>query len=329
MDLLTPIQGVTLAVTETEIGWSNNADRSKTIYGIETEGSNTRTLAIELTPTVEALTSLKIYGRLAGSSTWLELVDAANDYTRVRENNYLRIMDVHTAGGVFINHDVANCPAGYIALVVLSVPPLFEIAVTGASAGGTCIVHGLAKGFGHRWPETYLPGIDPTTNAAKSIAYPHAELHGGNLFSYEDAVEVAASTTILFTITTPNTAKHSHLGFLVDGKSEFELRGYIDATPATAGTAPTAPGIINRNGNSTNTTGLVIRGGVAVGVGDIGDIFMRKHSGNGKQVGGVVGTVNELILKQNTVYLFALENFSTSANWLSWIVEWYDHTDRV
>lgn len=171
--------------------------------------------------------------------------------------------------------------------------------------------------------------IDSTTGALTIIDYPHHEVHGGSHFVYSNAQDLTNGQTLSFTLVTSNTTKWAHFGFEVNGESEYDIQIFEGATGlGNVGTPVTNPAVINNNRNSATVNTLVINGTPTLGGGSKGTLIKRVHAGSGKANGGVAGTDQELILKQNTTYWVDLTNATTSNNFISWVVSWYEHTNR-
>ena len=81
----------------------------------------------------------------------------------------------------------------------------------------------------------------------------------------------------------------------------------------------------NNDRNSAKTTGLTIRTGDTFS--DTGTNIYAQYAGANKVIGNVERT-KEMILKQNTTYIFRITNQTALANIISWCAEWYEHTDK-
>jgi len=171
--------------------------------------------------------------------------------------------------------------------------------------------------------------IDESTGAIIEIDYAHHEVHEGRHFFWKGAQDVATSTTISFTIVTPDTTRISHFGFVINGEIEWDLLIYEGATGLTsAGTVVSNPGIFNNDRNSTNVNGMIINATPTLGAGSKGTLMWHGHGGSGRSLGGMAGTGEEIKLKRNTIYWIDVTNVSNSAsNYFSWLAEWYEHID--
>ena len=55
-----------------------------------------------------------------------------------------------------------------------------------------------------------IPRVDAKTHALDVVDYAHHEIHGGSAFVYDAASDIAGSTTVSFTLTTPNCDSDMH-----------------------------------------------------------------------------------------------------------------------
>ena len=169
---------------------------------------------------------------------------------------------------------------------------------------------------------------DSTTGAMSTVDYAHHEVHSGSYFEYVNAQELTNAQTVSFVVVTPNTTKWAHFGFEIEGEAEFDLQMFEGATPSAVGTVVSAPAVINANRNVSDVHTTLIYHTPTLGGGSKGTLIRRFHSGSGKAAGGKAGTPNEIILKQNTKYWFDLTNATSSDNWISWYIAWYEHTNK-
>jgi hypothetical protein len=192
-------------------------------------------------------------------------------------------------------------------------------AETAAQLGRT-VLAGKANGFYRNI------SLDNATGALPTMFYGHHELHEGNYFSYTSALDLTNAQTISYLLTTPNTTKWSHFGFELNGQAEFDVKIYEGATPDVVGSAVSNPAVINNNRNSDTVNTLTITS-PTLGAGARGTLIMNIHAGSGKAGTGSAGSGEEKILKQNTKYWIDLKNETTSNNYISWVIGWYEHTN--
>lgn len=152
----------------------------------------------------------------------------------------------------------------------------------------------------------------------------HHEIHEGNHYAYINAQDIAGSTTISFVIVVPDTPYVPHMEFFLNGESEYSLEIYEDATPDDEGTLVATPGIFNRNRNKPDNNSTKIYSGPTLGAGSKGTLLSRIHVGSGNNVGGETRGDNEIILRSNTKYWVDITNISATANYISWVVDWYE-----
>ena len=168
---------------------------------------------------------------------------------------------------------------------------------------------------------------DSTTGAAKTITYPHHEIHDGSSFVISD-VQNLDTTTAYWMITTPDSTKYSHVIFDVTCTGEFTLT-ITEGADRTGTTALTA---INRRRIGTPTAAtLVMHRGYSGGTTNGATTIFTMRDGatgvSGKTIsGGGARGMNEFILKPNTKYIIAVTTYADS--WVSGHLDWYEHTDR-
>jgi hypothetical protein len=189
-------------------------------------------------------------------------------------------------------------------------------------------------------------GIDSATNAMNVIEYEHHEIHAGSAFHVGYSVTTASSdddvTAIMFT--TPNTAKWIHIIATFTCSSAAEAILLEAPTLADSGDG-SDKAVLNRNRNSsvtstvqsledTPTVGSVTtmteaewtQVGVSAGT-ELEHEYLAGGEGP-KALGGTTRGAQEWVLKQNTTYIFYLQNTGASANAHSISLDWYEHTDR-
>ena len=189
--------------------------------------------------------------------------------------------------------------------------------------------------------------MDLSTHSLQVIDYEHHEIHSGSSFHVSYSVTTANSdddvTAIMFT--TPNTSKWIHMVATFNAGAAAEAIILEAPTLADSGDGSDKV-VLNRNRNST-TTSLVQSledtptvGSVttmnetewtAVGVSagtELEHEFLVGGTGP-KAAGGVARGTQEWILKQNTIYVFYLQNTGANANAHSISLDWYEHADKT
>jgi len=165
------------------------------------------------------------------------------------------------------------------------------------------------------------PRIDSNTHTLKTITYPHSEEHDGNAFflnSNDDIMADGENFTI--TVETPDTAEWMHLTFTTEGILATHTYVYEGVTVSVNGSVVIP---FNRDRNSTNTCGGIFR--INDTTADLGTLLWQWHSGS-KRESGISMEGQEIILKQNTKYLFVIESEANN-NAASGQLNWYVHTN--
>lgn len=169
--------------------------------------------------------------------------------------------------------------------------------------------------------------IDAATGALNIVDYAHHEVHGGShYYAYVDAT-IQNTENIAIAVTTPDTTKWSHL-LWVFNSSDVAIFDVLEDVTSFAGGSAFTP--FNNDRNSSKTSGNTVLTGVT-GVDAITptggtEIFEDTLKAGFKQ-GETGGRDSEIILKQNSNYLFRLTSGANS-NTLSLVLEWYEHTNK-
>ena len=198
--------------------------------------------------------------------------------------------------------------------------------------------------------------LDASTHSMQVVDYAHHEIHSGSSYTChysQDVSDTDYRTAITFK--TANTTKWGHLIAAVHG-TDAAIAYIYEAVLIEAGTAgePAACVIYNRNRNSSNTSGFIsqhatpVTGGASAwteakladgNVGDDADWAVtteleieRMPLGGGtspaKAIGGAGRGEQELILKQNTVYMVMIQSLNANDNTHSIHLDWYEHSDK-
>ena len=163
--------------------------------------------------------------------------------------------------------------------------------------------------------------IDSMTSVIKTIDYGHSEIHNGDTFFWKSYSTIANNVEKNFIIVTPNTTKHSHFVFDARSSNTMTIGLYEGATyTAETGTART-PFNANRN-SATASVNTLIEDPTILTVGTVlvGDQITGGTEGSMANI-----SRDEIILKQNTIYLLRLTS-RTPGNIIGWKLEWYEHT---
>lgn len=164
---------------------------------------------------------------------------------------------------------------------------------------------------------------EPTTNSLKTIAYSHAELHSGTHYYSRGYATLGSGAIQNLLVVTPNTTRWAHMVVQAtgeDGAVIFEV--FEGAVTSNNGTRDNERNR-NRNMPDDNTTLVylaptITSDGVSLGA---------SKFGSGKTSGGGGRDSEEVILKQNTKYIFRITNATVSNNTVNWVLDWYEHTN--
>lgn len=169
---------------------------------------------------------------------------------------------------------------------------------------------------------------EKSTHATTTIGYEHHEIHDGSHYFFCDFETLNSGATADFAVTTPNTAKWTHMTFVVAGTSQTEMRIYEGST-VSGGTALIP---YNNNRNSPNASTLTIAKNPSVSV--AGTVIFGQSRGLGgatpskANTAGIVSRDKEIILQSGTTYRFEIKSADNS-NVVDYCGEWYEHTDAT
>lgn len=164
--------------------------------------------------------------------------------------------------------------------------------------------------------------FDLATHGVNMVEYEHHEIHAGSHYLISDSTTLGNGAVIDFALTTPNATKWAHMTFDIEGSRELSIVLYEGSNFDADGT-PVVP--LNNNRNSSNTSALTVQSDPTVNA--AGTQIFAQSKGANRQA-GLISRKRELVLKQNTKYLFRITNGSTSDNLISWNADWYEHTNK-
>lgn len=170
--------------------------------------------------------------------------------------------------------------------------------------------------------------IDTVTRSVVMVDHAHKELHDGKHFFVSGFETENSAGKIEFIVTTPDTTVRAHLLFSVQGSEKVTAEVFEGASGITGG-ASTTP--VNSNRNSANTSVFTITKDPTSITGD-GNRIDAYSVGTASLTPSAQGNIGEakreeeLILKQNTVYLFRITS-GADANTISYKASWYEHQE--
>jgi hypothetical protein len=173
-----------------------------------------------------------------------------------------------------------------------------------------------------------VPTADLVTHAINVVDYPHHEIHSGSAYLVVYSALADDTDVIEVRIETPNTAKWAHMVITIDAALAATATLWHPTTKThVGGNALTA---MNRNHNSTNSSGLTIchtPAGSQAGAGNLVQYLGAATTSGRADTGGATGSRGEFILKQNDDYLINMTSRADS-NAMTITLDWYEHTSK-
>jgi len=155
--------------------------------------------------------------------------------------------------------------------------------------------------------------------ALVTIDYAHHEIHDGNHYIASQAVDLGNGASRQVAIVTGANEVHVLFSVITEAEGDFTL--YEGATWDAPGTGIAE---INRKRSSTNTATMAVYYTPTSAATGSATLLQTKHWGSGKTTGADVRSSNEFILKASTNYLFTITNDTTSNNFITWWLDWYE-----
>jgi hypothetical protein len=166
---------------------------------------------------------------------------------------------------------------------------------------------------------------DTMSNSIGVIDNTHKKIHEGEHFYVSGFQRLTDTEEINFYITTPNSSKWAHMLFEIDSIGEMEFYIYEDASSYTGGTTVDP---VNNNRNSATVSVLTVVKDPATPATDTGTLIGSHAWGltdtpRKAGFGGDAARDDEIILKQNSNYIFRLVSNSTG-NLTDYKGYWYE-----
>ena len=174
-------------------------------------------------------------------------------------------------------------------------------------------------GLGNYWNL----GVDPATMVLDTIDYEHHEIHSGSHFFVAGHATLGLNATPEFVVTVPDTAKWPHMKFLF-GSSNILTVEMFEAPTGVGGGAAVTPRNSNRNSGTASILTIVAD---PASIAADGTLIWASAWGT-KQAGGRGGRDDEIVLKQDTAYLWRATSGANS-NIVTYEGLWYEHTDKA
>jgi len=162
--------------------------------------------------------------------------------------------------------------------------------------------------------------IDHHTESVVTLPYEYHQLYEGNLYTTSQNNDLANGAFRETLIITPDSTIDVHFVIKIETEVEASYTLYEEATTSDDGTPEI---IINKNRQSTNISAIVITYDPTITLD--GTLLITEHWGTGKSRGGEERSEAEWILNHNTKYLLRVQNETTSDNYVSTVLLWYEH----
>ena len=173
--------------------------------------------------------------------------------------------------------------------------------------------------------------IDAATSTLQTIEYEHHEIHSGSHYYVSSYADLAINHVLQLTWQMPDTTKWIHWSWKITTEAETLWQVYEGVTENSAVANIITP--LNSNRNSENTSDTTLRyedhADLAAANTDIdvtgATLLESGISGAGKD-GGDEKREHELVLKQNELY--ALRATASTAGYINFVMQWYEHTNH-
>ena len=187
--------------------------------------------------------------------------------------------------------------------------------------------------------EEQLFAQDESTNALQTITTPHAELHEGRHYYIEGYQLLGDGDSLLFVFNATDTIRWAHMLYSLNSTTSlhFQLFEGAIANGLPLDTLTTRRTPINNDRNSSNTSvHNVFSGTTIAGFIDpdsLGTIIVPDSIGvdggipSRPSTGGETGRGDELILRQNTTYIWLVISKAAS-NVYRYKYPWYEHINK-
>ena len=188
-----------------------------------------------------------------------------------------------------------------------------------------------------------IGGLDSATKAAEVIDYAHHEIHSGSSFVASTGQMVSdTNDRTAIALVTPNTTRWLHMVAIATASEAAWF--YIREAPTITNNQGATLAAYNRDRNSTTATTAIntaVNPSAAGNVTYFAEADQADYTENGTLIhqellasgsrnstsGGGSRGLAEVILKQNTAYLFYLKSLNANDNYHNIILDWYEHTN--
>jgi len=168
--------------------------------------------------------------------------------------------------------------------------------------------------------------LDASTEALMTVSYAHHETHAGSHFYYKDSYSIAKNGIVEHLVITPNTTKWAHMIFGIDAAGgQVDVEIFEGATVSANGTLET---VVNRNRNSLSVSTTMAYHAPTVTTDGVRLSKQTLGINDKKSAGGGTRDSDEIMLKQNTIYLIRTTEQNVNPSEINVNFDWYEHTNR-
>lgn len=171
-----------------------------------------------------------------------------------------------------------------------------------------------------------VPRLDASTQSLQVIDYAHHEIHAGSHYFYDDTHSLAKNASIMHLLVTPDTTKWAHLAFAV-GSTGGQILVEMFEGPTVSNVGTIEP-MFNRNRNFPDTPTTLLYETPTVSADGLRIDRATYGTTEKKSIGGGDRSNSEIVLKQNTMYLFRISEQNVNPAVVNITFDWYEHTDK-
>jgi len=180
--------------------------------------------------------------------------------------------------------------------------------------------------------------LDASTHSMQAIDYAHHEIHGGSGWDITDTIALPADDVLDIRITTAAGTKYPHLTLEYHSEDETEWWLYENVALTTAHGSATAQTPRNHRRPSGDTGSIItasyiINTSIANANSDtaIASATLLAHGmqGAGRNAPASGGSREEWILEAGEDYSLRFHDTGGSLGYISWHLDWYEHTDKT
>jgi len=156
-----------------------------------------------------------------------------------------------------------------------------------------------------------------TNSQVETITFEHQQVHKGEMWSIYNYTVLGNGDTEYLLFYTGN--KSVHLIFQLTNEVEAQFTFCENVSVVNNGTKLT---YFNRNRNFIGENGVSAYLTDTISACDV--LFGSSRFGDKNQFGGRDRSINEYVLRKNTIYALRVDNLATTDNTINFYLEWYE-----